>query len=442
MSVVMRRADVIQTAGSVRTAAVVAPMLAEKLGEVGSAIEVGSSVGVWSSLMARVGVRQVELVAHRKEAGGPIDALVETVHRKEFHRPFGIAQRYDLCIAVHAVAEVEQLGQDMLVRNLCSLSDCILFSCAPEWEAPNLERKTWLSSWVQKFEALGYVVSDWLRPAVWLHPKIDWRIIESLVMFVKPGSRYAAVLPDTRGTMLDIVHPWAVTSSISQGTSDAAARKGLEKETALLKQQIRTLEQEIEQQRDATEKERRNTETAWTAHNKIWAAFQAFKDEAAIEKLRIPELEQAMADQRQVQADLEGVLMAEREQISRLQVQLSESMARALDHRTETARLNLRVAELQGELASVRASEARIQAECDRLADEVAIANSREATVADRLREAQRRMQEARADAEAQKALVQALQADLDTLKSSTSWRVTEPMRKVSTALSTVRGPR
>lgn len=442
MSVVMRRADVIQTAGSVRTAAVVAPMLAERLGVIGSVIEVGSSVGVWSSLMARIGVRQVELVTHRKEAGGPADALVETVHRKEFHRPFGIPQRYDVCIAVHAVAEVERLGQDMLVQNLCGLSDCILFSCAPEWEAPSLERKTWLSSWVQKFEALGYVVSDWLRPAVWLHPKIDWRIVESLVVFVKPGSKYSAVLPDVRGVMLDIVHPWAVTSSVSQGSSDAAARKGLEKETALLKQQIRTLELEIEQQRDATEKERRNTETAWTAHNKIWAAFQAFKDEAAIVQARIPELERAIAERLEVQADLEGLLAAEQEQVGKLQVQLSESMARALDHRTETARLNLRVAELQGDLASVRASEARIQAECSRLADEVAFANSRERAVADRLREAQHRMQEARAEAEAHKAIVQSLQADLETLKSSTSWRVTEPMRKVSTALNTVRGMR
>ena len=170
-----------------------------------SAVDIGCGVGTW--------LKQVHTLFQTDDIQGYDGDYVDTeylVIPKECFCPFDLEKeipqirRFDLAISLEVAEHLSPQRAESFVKDLCTLSDNILFSAATVYQGGvghiNEQR---LSYWVDKFSKLGYEARDIIRPKIWEDTKIPVWYRQNIIFF----SKNKAMSYNKSSTIIDIVHP-------------------------------------------------------------------------------------------------------------------------------------------------------------------------------------------------------------------------------------------
>lgn len=187
-----------------------------------SMVDVGCGIGGWVKAFAEQGVSSVGIdgaYVDRQQLLIPEDRFVAHDLNREIAvadlgRRYGDANtgRFDLAISLEVAEHLQPQRSDTLVRDLCVLSDVVLFAAAIPFQggAGHINER-WQSWWAQKFSENGYDPFDALRRDIWGRRDIAWWYKQNTLFYVKRNSaahaRFCARFGQPRDTMFDLVHP-------------------------------------------------------------------------------------------------------------------------------------------------------------------------------------------------------------------------------------------
>ncbi len=185
-----------------------------------SMIDVGCGVGGWVKAFAAHGV------AHAVGVDGDYverkQLLIEDARfiAHDLNRALDVSDlcrrhgngRFDLAISLEVAEHLEPARSDSLVRDLCGLSDVVLFAAAiPLQGGAGHINERWQSWWAQKFADNGYDPFDVLRRDIWGRRDIAWWYKQNTIFYVKRNSaayaRFTERFAQPAGTMFDLIHP-------------------------------------------------------------------------------------------------------------------------------------------------------------------------------------------------------------------------------------------
>jgi SAM-dependent methyltransferase len=206
--------------GSARSADALAPIVLG-IHPAGSMIDVGCGVGGWVKAFAQHGVANAvgldgDYVDRKQLLIDEARFIAHDLNREldvaGLCRSYGAGGRFDLAISLEVAEHLEPQRSDSLVRDLCGLSDVVLFAAAiPFQGGAGHVNERWQSWWAQKFAENGYDPFDILRRDIWGRQDIAWWYKQNTIFYVKRNStahrRFAERYAQPADTMFDLIHP-------------------------------------------------------------------------------------------------------------------------------------------------------------------------------------------------------------------------------------------
>ena len=188
-----------------------------------SMVDVGCGTGVWVNAFVQCGVTGAigldgNYVERNQLAIEDNRFIAQDLNREldtaDLCRRFcdKEAGRFDLAMSLEVAEHLVPARATSLVRDLCALSDVVLFGAATPFQGgAGHVNERWQSWWARKFADNGYDAFDVLRREIWAMPDVAWWYKQNTIFYVKKNSpahaRFAARFPNASGTMFDIVHP-------------------------------------------------------------------------------------------------------------------------------------------------------------------------------------------------------------------------------------------
>jgi SAM-dependent methyltransferase len=195
------------TAGSLRSARVVLPLVLEAL-EPASVLDVGCGTGAWASVFSELGVPDVVGVDGDYVDRSRLLVPEENFIASDLERPLHVGRRFDLVTSLEVAEHLAPTAAREFVASLVRHADAILFSAAiPRQGGENHLNEQWPEYWAALFAEHGYVAVDYLRPRVWHHPEVELWYQQNLLMFVRPQRLDAAPRLSATDKPLSLVHP-------------------------------------------------------------------------------------------------------------------------------------------------------------------------------------------------------------------------------------------
>ncbi len=234
-----------QSPGSERSAQTILPLTFE-LFRPTSVVDVGCGIGTWLRVAQQLGVGSVVGIdgEYARRAGLLID---ETDFRAvDLASPLGVIERrFDMAFCLEVAEHLSETRAEGLIRDVCSLSDVVLFSAAIPCQGGtshiNLQPQ---SAWAARFESHGYSAFDVIRPLIWHDDSVEPWYRQNLLLYVHQRREDLIGLAEHRQrtgpVLLDVVHPdlvqfWERRAtrpvSVGQGAklTIAAARSALKR---------------------------------------------------------------------------------------------------------------------------------------------------------------------------------------------------------------------
>lgn len=176
-----------QAGGSSEAAQVVLPLAFDMLEHAPrSVVDVGCGVGTWLERALAWGVEEVVGI---DGAYVPLDklridrgAFVPADLQKDFVT--ALNRKFDLAICLEVAEHLPPAHGPSFVRQLCALSDKILFSAAvPGQGGTGHVHENWAEYWGILFARRGFACYDPLRDRIWTHPQVPWWYAQNILMF-------------------------------------------------------------------------------------------------------------------------------------------------------------------------------------------------------------------------------------------------------------------
>jgi SAM-dependent methyltransferase len=207
--------------GSFRAARHVLPLFRE-LFEFNSVIDVGCGSGEWLKVAKTIGVERV--IGLDLEPISNTALRPDEFCRADLSRGFTARPIFDLCICLEVAEHLPRERSSTLVRDLCRLSDCILFSAAiPHQGGYGHLNEQWPEFWSKKFLKRGFMPWTGLRDAIWSNRQIPWWYRQNLIVYVREKV-WKTILPGAEpGSPRDLtkIHPECLLSK-THGSPGAA----------------------------------------------------------------------------------------------------------------------------------------------------------------------------------------------------------------------------
>lgn len=198
--------------GSTLSASIVIPLVLKLIPDVKSVVDVGCGVGTWLAEFKR---NNVNFVRGYDGGSPPKDYLLineEEYQKADFTTGYPNQEKVDLAVSLEVAEHLDEKYAEAFVKNLCSLSDIILFSAAiPGQGGTHHINERWPSYWADIFKAEGYRFFDVVRPQIWYDKRIEWWYRQNIFLVVKQDRedliKSFCALVATQEHLLDIVHP-------------------------------------------------------------------------------------------------------------------------------------------------------------------------------------------------------------------------------------------
>jgi len=203
-----------QASGSSRSARIVVPLVMRIVPDVRSVVDIGCGAGSWLAQFKQAGVpRVLGLDGGAAAEDDQLEIEPQEFRVANLEGDIDLEDSFDLCVCLEVAEHLTEHAAPVIVRNICKLSDVVLFSAAiPGQGGTHHVNERWPSYWVDLFASAGYEVLDVVRGRIWNDERVEWWYRQNLLLFAsKTGlSRIApsAVAGhDSRFVPLDIVHP-------------------------------------------------------------------------------------------------------------------------------------------------------------------------------------------------------------------------------------------
>ena len=171
-----------------------------------SVVDVGCGRGAWLGVWKDLGVAEL-----RGLDGDYVDRARLAVDAGSFEavdlsRPWPVARRFDLAQSLEVAEHLPPGSGPQFVRQLCQLSDVVLFSAArPGQGGERHVNERWPSYWATLFASHGYAAFDCIHPRFRADATVDpWYRFNS-VLYANPAGqkRLAPTALSARVTQLD-----------------------------------------------------------------------------------------------------------------------------------------------------------------------------------------------------------------------------------------------
>ena len=195
---------------SATSASRIAPILLELTGA-NSVVDLGCGLGVWLREFERLGVADVLGVDGDYVDPSALLIPPDLFLSHDLSRPLVVPRRFELATCLEVAEHLPASAADSLVGSLASLAPVVFFSAAiPAQGGTQHVNEQWPEYWVERFQRLGYLLVDAVRPRIWDDPQIDFWYAQNAVLFV--DQRELAAYPQLAQEVatrrpLSLVHP-------------------------------------------------------------------------------------------------------------------------------------------------------------------------------------------------------------------------------------------
>ncbi|MEZ5003150.1 MAG: methyltransferase domain-containing protein [Chitinophagales bacterium] len=178
-----------------------------------SVADVGCGVGTWLSVWKNNSVHNLIGID-----GDYVDRSQLQINVDEFI-PYDLTtslifdKKFDIATSFEVGEHIPTEHSDIFVKNICSLSNVIVFSAAlPGQGGTNHINEQWPSYWAEIFKKYGYQPVDCLRMKIWNNDKIGYYYRQNMIVFIHQSviEKYIHLTADSLSVedgVLSIVHP-------------------------------------------------------------------------------------------------------------------------------------------------------------------------------------------------------------------------------------------
>ena len=151
-----------------------------------SVVDVGCGTGTWLKIFKDNGVEEVLGIdgdyVDRKLLKIDLDKFIDY----DLEKFYKSEKKYDLVISLEVAEHLSELSSDVFVETLSGLSDTLIFSAAiPNQGGQNHINEQEPKYWISKFEKLGFILFDVLRPVFWDNQNIDPWYRQNMLLFTR-----------------------------------------------------------------------------------------------------------------------------------------------------------------------------------------------------------------------------------------------------------------
>jgi SAM-dependent methyltransferase len=151
-----------------------------------SVVDVGCGVGTWLGAALHLGIPRAVGVdgpwVERDKLQNP--AIEFVTHNLEATLP--LAERFDLAMSLEVAEHLTPGRAESFVRELCGLSDCVLFGAAiPGQGGINHIHERWQEFWQEIFARNGYRCLDIVRPTFWDRAELPVHYRQNTFLYIR-----------------------------------------------------------------------------------------------------------------------------------------------------------------------------------------------------------------------------------------------------------------
>lgn len=172
-----------------------------------SVIDIGCGSGSWLKAASNLGIKN--LTGVEGDWLNPDLIISEDIEliMHDISKSLPTLSRYDLAITLEVAEHLDESRARRFVKELCNLSDVILFSAAiPFQGGDNHVNEQWQSYWAMLFKENNFKALDLIRPLVWDDDKVKSWYKQNCLVYVNQNFTFN-VSPSIKKQPLDIVHP-------------------------------------------------------------------------------------------------------------------------------------------------------------------------------------------------------------------------------------------
>jgi len=139
-----------------------------------SMLDVGAGTGTWLRAAQKSGIENVQGVDGVKLPDDKLHVKPEVIIQHDLNTPIDLGRKFDLVLSLEVAEHIEPENADIFVDNLVRHGDTILFAAAcPGQPGTHHVNCQWPAYWQGKYNARGYVCSDWPRETLWDNGRIE-----------------------------------------------------------------------------------------------------------------------------------------------------------------------------------------------------------------------------------------------------------------------------
>lgn len=177
-------------------------------------IDVGCGIGTWLKVLRERGAKSCwGIEGVDLDLGQGIHTLRADLEN-ENHLALIRGNHYkdhDLAISLEVAEHLPKELADSFIFFLTGLSDLVLFSAAIPWQGGHGHvNEQFIEYWAEKFDALGFVPIDMIRPMIWEDASVHWWLRQNCVLFAKREVAETDLIMRSylaRPGPLSIIHP-------------------------------------------------------------------------------------------------------------------------------------------------------------------------------------------------------------------------------------------